>query len=102
MTIRAAVGLSLVLPALSALYTLQDLARPGLSSDGQPLAWWEGGPAYALASSSAVRINFRALYTYPQGAVLRDLGKDLGWHGVKCNASAWALCASDVGQVTPF
>ena len=102
MTIRAAVCLSLVLPALSGLYTLQDLGRPGVWTDGQSLAWWEGGPAFLLASSGAVRVNFRGLYTYPPSAIVRDLDPGLGWHGVKCNASAWALCASDVGQVMPW
>jgi len=93
--------------AQAALYNLQDTARPGLAtSDGQSplLRWWEGGPAYVLASSGAVRLNFRALYTYPPGAVMRgDLLDDAGWwHSVPCNASAWAFCSSDVGQIMPW
>ena len=100
MGMRALACLSLVPTALSALYTLQDTARPGVSADGQGLAWWEGGPAFLLASSGAVRVNFRGLYAYPPSAIVRELDHGLGWHGVKCNASAWALCASDVGQVT--
>ena len=91
--------------AQAALYNLQDTARPGLASDGQSLLrWWEGGPAYVLASSGAVRLNFRALYTYPPGAVMRgDLLDDAGWwHSVPCNASAWAFCSSDVGQTMPW
>lgn len=89
--------------AQAAIYSLQD--QPSSTSlfdtDGKLLAWWEGGPAFALASSSAVRINFRGLYTYPPKAIVRDL-PSLGWHGVACNASAWALCASSVGQAFPF
>jgi hypothetical protein len=82
--------------ASPALYPLRDTARPGVGS----LPWWEGGPAFALASSSAVRLNFRGLYTYPpKKATMRELGS--GWHGVVCNASAFALCGSDVGQVLP-
>jgi len=82
-------------PSQAALYSLRD-TRPGLSSDAAALDWWEGGPAFALASAGAVRINFRGLYVYPAKSVLRDLE---GWHGASCNASAWALCAADVGQV---
>jgi hypothetical protein len=33
---------------------------------------------------------------------MRDLDKGLGWHKVSCNVSAWALCASDVGQILPW
>ena len=81
--------------ARPALYPLRDTARPGVG-----LAWWEGGPAFALASSSAVRLNFRGMYTYPpRKATMRELGS--AWHGVVCNASAFALCGSDVGQVLP-
>ena len=85
------------------LFSLQDTNRPGVASEGQILAWWEGGPAFALASSGAVRVNFRGVYTYPPSAIVRELDAGgLGWHGVQCNASAWALCSSDVGQVLPF
>jgi hypothetical protein len=88
----------------AALYNLQDTARPGLTtSDGQALPWWEGGPAFVLASAGAVRLNFRALYTYPPGAIVRDLDDgQMGWHSVPCNVSAWALCSSDVGQTMPW
>lgn len=89
----------------AALYNLQDTARPGLaaSGDGQAIRWWEGGPAFVLASSGAVRLNFRALYTYPPGAIVRELADgQLGWHSVPCNASAWAFCSSDVGQTMPW
>jgi hypothetical protein len=92
--------LCLARPAIAALYTLQ-AARPGLSSDGLALPWWEGGPAFALASSGAVRINFRGLFVYPPTAVVRALNGSQGWHAVACNASAWALCGSDVGQALP-
>jgi len=72
----------------------------GLQTEGQPLNWWEGGPAFVLASARAVRANFRGLYAYPAKSNMRDLSR-LGWHGVPCNASAWALCSSDVGQAFP-
>jgi hypothetical protein len=59
----------------------------------------EGGPAFALASAGALRLNFRGLHVYPAKAALRPLD---GWHAAACNASAWALCAADVGQVLPY
>lgn len=95
--------LLLTTPAHAALYALQDSApaRPGIATTGEgPLAWWDGGPAFVLASAGAVRINFRAIYTYPPASLVRPLDR-LGWHGVPCNASAWALCSSDVGQAMP-
>ena len=96
--------LFLLLPhaAQPALFSLQDTARPGLAitPDTQMVAWWEGGPAFVLASAGAVRINFRAIYTYPPNTLLRDLNRS-AWHGQACNTSAWALCASDVGQAMP-
>ncbi len=94
---------ALLLPMAGAsIYSLQDVGRPMLSSpDGQPLAWWEGGPAFALASLGAVRVNFRGLYTYPHTSIVRDL-KALGWNKAVCNVSAWAMCASDVGQAFPW
>jgi len=84
----------------AALYSLRD-QRPGLAVTGQAeaLEWWEGGPAFALASAGALRLNFRGLHVYPAKAALRPLD---GWHAAACNASAWALCAADVGQVLPY
>jgi hypothetical protein len=94
--------LSLAHPACPALFSLQDTARPALSvTEGRQIAWWEGGPAFALASAGAVRVNFRAVYTYPPNSLLRDLNQS-DWHGLPCNASAWALCATDVGQAMPY
>lgn len=87
------------------LFNIQDNApaRPGLTSDGLPLHWWDGGPAFTLASAGAVRVNFRGVIAYPANAILRDLEKGVsGWHGVKCNVSAFAQCSSDVGQVLPW
>lgn len=94
--------LSLATPALPALYSLQDSGRPALSltDGGQIISWWEGGPAFVLASAGAVRVNFRAVYTYPPNSILRDLNRT-DWHSQPCNASAWALCATDVGQAMP-
>lgn len=93
--------LSLANPSHPALFSLQDSARPALSiSNGGPIAWWEGGPAFVLASAGAVRVNFRAVYTYPPRSILRDLNRT-DWHGQRCNASAWALCLTDVGQAMP-
>jgi hypothetical protein len=90
--------------AAGAIYTTKDGVRPGLAT-GDPaerIIWAEGGPAFVLASAGAVRINFRAIYAYPPDAILRPLDRGLGWHGVKCNTSAWALCSSDVGQALPL
>ncbi len=83
-----------------ALFTVEDGVRPGLATGdpAQSISWSEGGPAFVLASAGAVRINFRAIYTYPPDAVLRPLDKGLGWHGTPCNVSAWALCTADVGH----
>ena len=88
--------------ARAGLYSLQD-ARPVLSSEDLPLHWWDGGPAFILASAGATRLNFRGLYTYPPEALVRG-ERELaaaGWHGVACNVSAWALCSSDVGHALP-
>jgi hypothetical protein len=92
----------LIRPAHGGLYSLQD-SRPVLSSEGLPLHWWDGGPAFTLASAGAVRLNFRGLYTYPPNALVRGEQELMaaGWHGVACNASAWALCSSDVGHALP-
>lgn len=86
----------------SALYSLQDSDRPGLASGDKRMAWWGGGPAYVLASAGAVRLNFRGLFTYPPGSKVRSLdSRGMGWHGVQCNVSAWALCSSEVGHILP-
>ena len=97
------VGLLLLTTACQAtLYNLQDGVRPRLNSQDKTLDWWDGGPALALASTSAVRLNFRALITYPPKARIRDLARMTGaWHGIPCNVSAWALCSSSAGQVMP-
>lgn len=92
----------------AALYSLQDSpsARPGLAAGdaATPLAWWDGGPAFALASAGAVRVNFRGVILYPPTARVRNLSShgNSGWHSVPCNVSAWALCSSDVGHVFPY
>ena len=83
----------------SSLYSLQD-TRPLLSTDGTPIQWWAGGGAYTLASAGAVRLNFRGIHVYPHTAQIRSL-KEIGWSGVPCNTSAWALCSSDSGSVMP-
>ena len=64
------------------------------------LEWWAGGGAFTLASAGAVRINFRGIHVHPPSTRLRSLGS--GWTGVPCNASAGALCCSDVGCVLPW
>lgn len=84
----------------ASIHSLQDEARPMLSSEKSLLRWWEGGPAFALASLGAVRVNFRGLYAYPPQSAVRSL-ETMGWHKVTCNVSAWALCASDAGQAFP-
>jgi hypothetical protein len=45
---------ALAMPAQSALYMLQDGARPALKTDGTLLSWWEGGPAFTVASAGSV------------------------------------------------
>jgi hypothetical protein len=96
---------TLISSSNAALYSMQDGNRPGLTSEGRRLAWWDGGPAFALASSGAVRLNFRGLFVYPASVVVRGeldaKPEALGWHRVACNVSAWALCSSEVGHVLP-
>jgi hypothetical protein len=96
-------AMTLIRTARGGLYSLED-ARPVLSSEGLPLHWWDGGPAFTLASAGAVRLNFRGLYTYPPNALVRGEQELVaaGWHGVACNVSAWALCSAHVGHVLPF
>jgi hypothetical protein len=96
--------LSLLAPlpqARAALFSLQDASRPGVSSGDTQIGWWGGGPAFILASSGAVRLNFRGLFTYHPSSKVRPLDKGMGWHGIQCNVSAWALCSSEVGHVFP-
>lgn len=97
------------LPCQCTLYSLQDnpsSVRPGLAtgdpnSPAEPLIWSEGGPAFALASAGAVRINYRGIILYPPSARVRTFSANSGWHSVPCNVSAWALCSSDIGHVFP-
>ena len=89
------------------LYTLQD-ARPALGTsmggETKELEWWTGGPAFMLASAGAVRLNFRGVHVYPPSALVRQLGGQdgIGWSSTPCNASAWALCNSEMGSVLPW
>lgn len=88
----------------SALFAIED-ARPNLASadtEVKVLQWWGGGPAYLLASARAVRINFRGVHTYSRSARIREIKGISGWRGSACNVSAWAMCASESGQVLPW
>lgn len=100
----------------ASLFTVQDspAARPGLLSNDLPLNWWDGGPAFTLASASAVRINFRGVIAYPATARLRyslpearslvaasTAALMTGWFSNPCNISTASLCAADVGRVFP-
>ena len=103
--ILLALCISSIPAALATLFSVSnDRTTSTLLSltDGAPIAWWEGGPAFVLASAGAVRVNFRAVYTYSPNSVLRNLNNSADWHGLPCNVSARALCATDVGQVMPF
>ena len=87
--------------ATADLFQLQDV-RPTLAIDpGPSIDWASGGGAYALASTEAVRVNFRGVHTFARGRALRSL-ENIGWTAASCNASAWALCLSDVGAVFPI
>ena len=77
-----------------------DPVRPWLSSGGTVIAWGAGGPAYLVASSTVVRVNFRGVYTRPPGAKLRGLS-DLGWLGAPCNLSGTSLCRYAWGDAFP-
>lgn len=88
--------------AQAGLYQIQD-TRPSLASSDAPLDWWAGGPAFTLASTSAVRLNFRGVHTFASNARIRPLGKVGGeWNEVPCNISAWGLCRADAGRVMPW
>lgn len=116
MIIPSALIVLLLLPiqtTKASLFSLQDSqgVRPGLAtgepnSSPKPLAWWDGGPAFALASAGAVRVNYRGVILYPPTARVRNFtsspGSGSGWHSTPCNVSAWALCSSDVGHVFPY
>lgn len=101
-TIRAAL---LAWPAWQARGARADVlpiddARPWVASGGAPVDWTTGGGAFLLASSPAVRLNYRGVTTEPRGAVLRDLVA-LGWTCANCNLSARGLCVSEVGTAFP-
>ena len=98
------------------LFTVQESPtfRTGLTSSDLPLNWWDGGPAFTLASASAVRVNFRGVIAYPSTARLRYNPPDVlssstsssvnlmpGWFSNRCNISATSLCVADVGRVFP-
>jgi len=85
-------------PASRAASPLTD-ARPHLVADSLPLAWWDGGPAYLLASARGVRINFRGVF--PLRSHLRGSLEAVGWTKTMCNESAFALCSSDTGAAFP-
>ena len=77
-----------------------DQARPWVQSEGAAVSWAAGGPAYLVASSRVVRVNFRGIYTRPPGARPRDL-LELGWLGTPCNLSSWGLCRYAWGDAFP-
>lgn len=91
--------------ALASIHQLTD-ARPTLgvtSATPWPAQGWDwssAGAAFTLANTEAIRVNFRGLHTFATHRRLRPL-KQLGWVSTACNASAWALCSSDVGDVLP-
>ncbi len=73
---------------------------PQSTSTSYPWDWSSAGPAFTLANTEATRINVRGLHTFAPRRRLRDLGK-MGWTGVPCNLSSWALCSSHAGAVLP-
>ena len=94
------IALAHTLQAAATIFQVRD-SRPTLSTDDdKPIDWASGGGAYLLSSAEAVRVNFRGVHAYPRGLALRQLDK-LGWTTTPCNASAWAMCASDQGAILP-
>jgi hypothetical protein len=85
--------------ALGDVLPLDD-TRPWLASSGAAVDWTSGGGAFLLASSRAVRLNYRGIITEPRAARLRDLAA-LGWASANCNISARGLCASATGVAFP-
>lgn len=91
--------------AWAAIHQLTD-ARPTLGVTtttpwpGREWDWSSAGAGFVLANSEAVRINFRGFHTFASHRRLRPL-KRMGWASAACNVSAWALCASEVGEVLP-
>ena len=73
---------------------------PHLCTDKGVIKWGGSGPAYALASSSMVRVNYRGVQTRSRGARERDL-LSLGWSGQPCNVSAFSFCHTATGDVFP-
>ena len=54
------------------IYSIEEIG-PRISSEGLLLNWWDGGPAYILASSSLIQITKRGIITYDRQAKIRDL-----------------------------
>lgn len=73
---------------------------PQRTSTSYSWDWSSAGPAFTLANAEATRINVRGLHTFAPRRRLRDLEK-MGWTGVPCNLSSWALCSSHAGAVLP-
>lgn len=77
--------------------------KPYLTHGDTAIRFSEGGPAYVLASSPYVRINYRGIKTSRNTPHLLDLHGVGTWQRMPCNASAYALCtlAANTGHVFP-
>lgn len=90
------------LPVVSSYIYAVDDVRPGIVSGGQVVGWGTGGGGYLVASSRLLRVNYRGIHVRDgqNGLLLRDLA-GLGWTRIPCNASAFGMCSSGLGQVFP-
>lgn len=88
------------IPVHTLLYSL-DETQPVISSESHPLRFYEGGPAYVLASNSLIRVNYRGIRVLPTASLVSNI-VDKGWTKTACNISSTALCTTTNGDVFPY
>ena len=54
------------------IYSIEE-SGSRISSEGILVNWWDGGPAYILASSPLLQITKRGIVTYDSHAKIRTL-----------------------------
>lgn len=83
------------------LYPLDD-TQPALSSDNHQLRFYEGGPAFLLASNSLIRVNYRGIRVLQSATIISNI-LDKGWSKTRCIISSTSLCTTQsLDNVFPF
>lgn len=83
----------------ASLYDI-DETQPILSSENYPLHFYEGGPAFILASNSFIRVNYRGIRTLQNTKIIPNI-LDKGWSSSVCQLSSTSLCTTSQGDIFP-